>query len=281
MSNHTEDSGREAIVGPADARSQSTPFPSGCGTPCSGRPRLRNGPKEGLRDGDAPQSAAASVGARDERAPQAGVEAGDNFPQALLRAARHRVHALEHLRRRGFGDIADDAVMNALLALTTMALDPGAHPPPKIREWLLYRSALEGYALRRRAAAVAGTNPHLGVPLALAAGLTCGAVAHTGLVDADAGDPERNLRATIEARAGEHWRACVGAAVGTLSSQDLTTLHAEIERVGTGAVATAAHRKRLERARIRARRALALYGVTDATIPDELPPHAMRPPTAG
>lgn len=189
----------------------------------------------------------------------------------------HRDQALAHLRRKGFGDVADDAVMNVLQVLTTQALAPDFRPPMRLKEWFLHRSLLEGYTLRRRTASVVGRGRHAGVPLSHAEGLTCADVAHTGLFDEHAGDPERNLFAEVEARAAEGWRDRIAIALGAIPPQDLATLYTEIARAETGATATPAHRKRLERARIRARRALASCGITNAVIPDDLPSDADVP----
>lgn len=276
MTNHTEDSGREALAGHACARSQCSVAPKGHGNHRYGQADLtmrQSALDGGVFEPEDLRRETATPGVaedRPHRAPR--LPLGDDLRNLLLEGHRHRELALEHLRRRGFGDIAEEAVTNALHVLVVKVHDPLFAPPEKPVAWLMRRSVLEAYTLRRENPSLVWGTPELDQLVDFVENVTCGDLAHTGLADEHADDPERNLRAEVEARAAEHWRERVLAALGELPAQDVATLHAEIERGEAGATATPAHRKRLERARVRARRALAQYGINSATIPDDLPP---------
>lgn len=275
MSNHTDDSGREAPAGHPCVRSHETVAPKGRGDSRHGRADLN--PRLGSQDGGDPE---VELRARVSSTPSVGDVRSQNacpnltcghHSALLLEAHRGRRCAVDHLRWRGFGDIAEDAVTSALHVLAVKLHDPLFRPPGAPRKWLLRRSVLEAYSLRRASPSSSYQAGDLGQILGFVESVTCRDIAHTGLVDEDAGDPERHLRAEIEAHAAEYWRACVLAALHDLSPQDLAVLKREVDRAEQGLTATPLHRKRLERARTRARRVFARYGITGPVVFDDLP----------
>lgn len=180
----------------------------------------------------------------------------DPFLRKLL---EHRMAARRHLARRGFEDIADDALQETFLHFVRRSREPGFVAPEVPKAWLLRWVVCIAYVLRR-------ANGRLD-EVTLDAEVAEHARACARLVADHATSPDARLDAEADAATLDAWRDRVGAARESLLPQDRAALDAELARDAAGAVADAAHRKRLQRARRRASVVLGRHGIRSARPP--------------
>ncbi len=184
-----------------------------------------------------------------------------------LKVERHRARAVRHVARRGFEDIAQDAVSEALLFFVRKAREPSFTPPDDERAWLYCWSVCCAYVMRRRG----GGGGHVPFDEEVEAhARACAEFAERDLPVA----PDHGLLVDAEERARKDWRARIRCARAELPPLDGETFDAEVARIDRGDTAPPRHRKRLERARPRARRVFARHGLTSARAPDDMPPPA-------
>lgn len=191
--------------------------------------------------------------------------------EALAREAmKSYSRALRHVIRRGFGDIAEDAVQETLLLLVRRATDPDFEPPVVMRAWLYRWSVCSAFVLRRHGGRIDRVTFDEEVEAY--------ARQQIEFAEADAAaSPDHGLRTEVEERARADWRARTGRARAELSPPDRETLDAEVARRDRGEAALPLHRKRLERARPRARRVFARHHLTSAAPPDDVLPPPVAP----
>ena len=200
-----------------------------------------------------------------ERAPMSTVTATCNATvEALAREAmKSYSRAVRHVTRRGFGDIAKDAVQEALLLLVRRAADPAFVPPVVMHAWVYRWSVCSAFVLRRRG----GRLDHVAFDDEVEAYARAGAE----LAERDAAfAPDHGLRAEAEERARDDWGDRIECARAELSPLDRETFDAEVARLDRGESAPPRHRKRLERARPRAQRVFSGYGLTNSAVPDNV-----------
>ncbi len=186
--------------------------------------------------------------------------------EALAREAmKSYSRAVRHVTRRGFGDIAKDAVQEALLLLVRRAMDPAFEPPVVMRAWLYRWSVCSAFVLRRHGGRIDHATFDEEVE----------AYARHSLEFAEqdaAAAPDHELHAEVEEQARTDWQERTRRACAELLPRDQETLNAEVARRDRGEAASPLHRKRLERARLRARPIFARRRITSAVPPDDLPP---------
>jgi len=172
---------------------------------------------------------------------------------------KSRARAIRFVSWKGFDDIAQDAVQEALLILARRAEAPAFVPPISMRAWLFRWSVCSAHVLRRE-------GDRLDV-VSFDAAVEAFAHACNVAAEEDAASPDARLDADADAAALDAWRDRVGAAREALLPQDRAALDAELARDAAGAVADAAHRKRLQRARRRASVVLGRHGIRSARPP--------------
>ena len=186
--------------------------------------------------------------------------------EALTREAmKSYSRTLHHVSRRGFGDVANDAVQETLLLLVRRATNPAFVPPVVMFAWLCRWSVCSAFVLRRH-----GSRLDY---VAFDEEVEAYARQQIELAEADvAASPDRELQIEAEERALADLRERAKNARNELRPLDRETFDAEIERRERGETASERHRRRLERARRRAKRVFARHGITSAVPPDDLPP---------
>lgn len=192
---------------------------------------------------------------------------------ALVREAmKSYSRVLRHVTRRGFGDIAEDAVQETLLLLVRRAMEPAFVPPVVMLAWLYFYSVCSAFVLRRH-------GRHIDY-VTFDEEVEAYARQQIEFAEADAAaSPDRGLLSEVEERALADWCERTKRARAELLPRDRETFDVEVARRERGEAASPLHRKRLERARPRARRVFARYHVTSASPPDDLlPPVAPTEP---
>lgn len=187
---------------------------------------------------------------------------------ALVREAMKSYSgAVRNITRRGFGDIAKDAVQETLLLLVRRATKPAFVVPVVMRAWLYRWSVCSAFVLRRHG----GRIDHVTFDEEVEAY----ARQQIEFAEADAAaSPDHELLSEVEERAITDWHERTRNAQGELLARDRETFDAEVARRDRGEAASPLHRKHLERARMRARPIFARWRITSAVPPDDLPPAA-------
>ncbi len=198
----------------------------------------------------------------------------------LVEAGRHRRSAREHLVRRGYADVAEDAIANVLVTLAEQLNHPAFAPPVSHKAYIIFYSLVEARAIRERermagatSGGVGGTRSPIAVPLDAAEGVSAASLTESDFLDAAQGDPERPLQEGIEECARLAWYSAVALAIAEFAPGDREVLEAEVSRTEP---ADTARRKRVERARRRARHILSRYGIRRAAPPPDFV--ALAPP---
>lgn len=187
----------------------------------------------------------------------------------LHEVSRWSTTARAHVRRRGFAaDVAADAVQNALLALAQNIGAPDFVPPINAKAFLFARSVKEAHALIRdenRAGAtsggVGGERVPTRVPIDKAGHVMPQDLVGDDDVNAHERDPEWSDRTGDRETIRTEWSDAVSELLAELLPQDRMALENEFAR--TRAL-DPSERKRLARARHRARAILARVGVRHA-----------------
>lgn len=172
---------------------------------------------------------------------------------------RWRRHAERRLSSNGFSDIAADAVALAFMALVWRFLCPDFTVPTNTRAWIYAWSSYCAHAIRR--------NCDRFDTVSLEQVLEARALVLATAAEGDASSPDAGLVAAADEAEFADWVAQVALAEAALLPQDREALKAEVARRSSGEPATAGHRKRLERARGRATRVLARFGIRGARPP--------------
>jgi hypothetical protein len=142
-------------------------------------------------------------------------------------------------------------------------MDPAFVPPIVMRAWLYRWSVCSAFVLRRHGGPID--------QVAFDGEVEANARASMEFAEQDAAAaPDHRLRAEAEERARNDWRDRIECARAELSPLDRETLDVEVARLDRGETALPRHRKRLERARPRARRVLSRYGLTNSAVPDDV-----------
>lgn len=219
-----------------------------------------------LADGAKAGSGARDVGSgRSERADARVLNpACRTVAEALAREAmKSYARAVRHVARRDFVDIAEDAVQEAMLHLVRRAADPTFVPPVVMRAWLFRWSVCSAFVLRRHGGRVDYVTFDDEVE----------AYAHQSaeFAERDEADaPDRGLLAEVEERARVDWCDRIERARAEFRPLDRETFDVEVARVDQREPAPPRHRKRLERARPRARRVFSRHGLICSEVPGDV-----------
>lgn len=205
-------------------------------------------------------------GASEHSRMSTGAATRNAMAEALAREAMKSFsRAVRHVTRRGFGDIAKDAVQEALFLLVRRAMNPTFEAPVVMLAWLCRWSVCSAFVLRRHG----GRVNHATFDEEVEAY----ARHQIEFAEADAGaSPDHGLHAEVEERVRTDVRERARRARAELKPIDRETFDVEVERLDRGEAASPLHRKRLERARRRARPIFARHRLTSAVLPDDLPP---------
>lgn len=172
---------------------------------------------------------------------------------------RHRTRALQHLARRGFADLAEDALQETLLHFVRKAGDPGFVLPEVPKAWLFRWSVCCAYVLRRAGQRLDTVSFDQAVEAyASACNVTTADTTST---------PDAGLHAMADAGEFDAWAAQVAEARAALLPQDREALDVEVAREARGESANPRHRKRLERARRRGTTVFVRFGISRARPP--------------